>query len=418
MNRYPTPNLAARADKSMARNMTLLAHHELQGYGGLGEGIAMQQCADGRRILWLAHEAAPKNFTGVDVTDPRAPCVIVQTELPHMKVRSNSLEISGDLMAVAYQTQSPGMKPAGFDLFDISKPESPRLVSHFDCSGPHSRGVHALWFVDGQFVHLASGAPDFEPRNPLDDQFYRIIDVREPSRPVEAGRWWLPGTRAGDGAEAPARLPKQFDTGFRVHNTNVFPERPDRAYIGYIDGGSIVLDISDMSAPRVVSSWNHSPPFNGFTHTVLPLFSRDLWIVSDECVQDNGADWPKLVWVVDARNEGNPVPIGTFPAPPVEAFARRGGRFGAHNLHENLPAPCSFRSDHIIIGTFFNAGVRVYDTSNPWQVQELAYYVPAAPALSPVGAIQLNDVYVDDRRIVYTVDRFCGGLYILEMNIG
>jgi len=26
-------------------------------------------------------------------------------------------------------------------------------------------------------------------------------------------------------------------------------------------------------------------------------------------------------------------------------------------------------------------------------------------------------VYVDDRRIVYTVDRFTGGLYILEMNI-
>ena len=42
----------------------------------------------------------------------------------------------------------------------------------------------------------------------------------------------------------------------------------------------------------------------------------------------------------------------------------------------------------------------------------------AAPPLSPVGAIQLNDVYVDDRRLVYTVDRFCGGLYILEMNIG
>jgi hypothetical protein len=37
--------------------------------------------------------------------------------------------------------------------------------------------------------------------------------------------------------------------------------------------------------------------------------------------------------------------------------------------------------------------------------------------LSRAGAIQLNDVYVDDRRIVYTVDRFVGGLYILEMTI-
>ena len=38
--------------------------------------------------------------------------------------------------------------------------------------------------------------------------------------------------------------------------------------------------------------------FSGFTHTVLTLFERGLWIVSDECVQDNGADWPKLVWLV------------------------------------------------------------------------------------------------------------------------
>jgi hypothetical protein len=411
------PSPAARAEQTLSHNMKLLAHHELGGFGGLGEGMAMQQTADGRRILWLAHEAAPKNFSGVDVTDPTKPKLIVQTELPHAKVRSNSLDVVGNTMAVAYQTQTVGLKPAGVDLFDISTPEHPKLISHFDCSGPHSRGVHAVWFVDGKYLHMSAGASDFQPRNPLDDQFYRILDVSNPAKPVEAGRWWYPGTREGDVAPAPARLPAPFDMGFRTHNTNVFPERPDRAYVGYIDGGALVLDIGDLSNIKVVSKWNHSPPFNGFTHTVLPLFNRGLWIVSDECVLDNGADWPKLVWVVDARVEANPVPIGTFPAPPVETFLKRGGRFGAHNLHENLPVPTSFRSDTIIIGTFFNAGVRVYDTSNPYQVQEIAYYVPGAPKLSPAGAIQLNDVYVDDRRIVYTVDRFTGGLYILEMNI-
>jgi hypothetical protein len=397
--------------------MKLLAHHELAGFGGLGEGMAMQLTGDGRRILWLAHESAPKNFSGVDVTDPKNPKLIVQTDLPHMKLRSNSLDVVGNTLAVAYQASTVGIKPAGVDLFDVSRPEKPKLISHFDCSGPHSRGVHALWFVDGKTIHMSAGAPDFEPRNPLDDQFYRILDVSNPAKPVEAGRWWYPGTRQGDAVPPPPRLPAKFDMGFRTHNTNVFPERPDRAFVGYIDGGALVLDIADMGNIKVVSKWNHSPPFNGFTHTVLPLFERGLWIVSDECVQDNGADWPKLVWVVDARSEANPVPIGTFPAPPFDAFAKRGGRFGAHNLHENLPGPTSFRSDTIIIGSFFNAGVRVYDTSNPYQVQEIAYYVPGAPKLSPAGAIQLNDVYVDDRRIVYTVDRFTGGLYILELNI-
>ena len=417
MKTFDMPSQGARADQTLAHNMKLLAHHELAGFGGLGEGIAMQQTDDGRRILWLAHESAPKNFTAVDVTDPRAPKLVVQTELPHMKVRSNSLDVVGNVMAVAYQVQEAGMKPAGFDLFDISVPEQPKLISHFDCSGPFSRGVHALWFVDGKTVHMASGAPDFEPHNPLDDQIYRIIDVSDLTKPVEAGRWWMPGTRVGDTHPQPERLAKQFDTGFRAHNTNVFPQQPDRAYVGYIDGGAVVLDISDKANIKVVSKWNHSPPFNGFTHTVLPLFDRGLWIVSDECVQDGGGDWPKLVWVVDARNEANPVPIGTFPMPSPAAFAKRGGRFGAHNLHENLPLPVSFQSDTLTVCTFFNGGVRVFDTSNPYQVEEVAYYVPGAPKLSPAGAIQLNDVYVDDRRIVYTVDRFGGGLYILEMTV-
>jgi len=408
---------ASRADQTLAHNMTLLAHHELAGFGGLGEGIAMQQVDDGRRILWLAHESAPKNFTGVDVTDPRAPKLVVQTELPHMNVRSNSLDVSGNLMAVAYQVNTPGMQPAGFDLFDISRPEQPRLISHFDCSGPWSRGVHCLWFIDGKTVHMASGAPDFEPHNQKDDQIYRIIDVSDPARPVEAGRWWLPGTRVGDTAPPPPRLSPQFDRGFRAHNTNVYPQRPDRAYVGYIDGGAVVLDISDPADIRVASSWNHSPPFNGFTHTVLPLFERDLWVVTDECVQDDGKDWPKLVWMLDARAESNPVPLSTFPMPPVEVFAQRGGRFGAHNVHENLPLPLSFQSETLIIGTFFNGGVRVYDTKDPYHIEEVAYYVPGAPKLSPAGSIQLNDVFVDERRIVYTVDRFSGGLYILEMNL-
>lgn len=406
-----------RSQQTMAHNMTLLSHHELDGFGGMGEGIAMQQADDGRRILWMAHESAPKNFTGVDVTDPKNPRVVVQTELPHMKVRSNSLDVVGNLMVVASQTKVVNMKPAGFDVYDISTPEQPKLISHFDCSGPYSRGVHAVWFVDGKTVHISSGAPDFQPHNPKDDQIYRIVDISNPGKPVETGRWWYPGTRVGDTAPQPPRLPAQFDTGFRAHNTNVFPQRPDRAYVGYIDGGAIVLDISNPADIKMVSHWNHSPPFNGFTHTVLPLFDRGLWVVSDECVQDDGKDWPKLVWMVDARSDANPVPISTFPAPPYDAFAKRGGRFGAHNLHENLPLPVSFQSDTLTIGTFFNAGVRVYDTTNPYQVEEVAYFVPGTPRLAPAGAIQLNDVFVDDRRLVYTIDRFGGGLYILEMNI-
>ena len=42
--------------------------------------------------------------------------------------------------------------------------------------------------------------------------------------------------------------------------------------------------------------------------------------------------------------------------------------------------------------------------------------MPPGPPMSPAKSIQLNDVFVDERAIVYTVDRFAGGLYILEMD--
>ena len=59
----------------------------------------------------------------------------------------------------------------------------------------------------------------------------------------------------------------------------------------------------------------------------------------------------------------------------------------------------------------------MYDISNQFQPREAAYFVPGAPSMSPKGAIQMNDVYVDDRNIVYAVDRFSGGLYTLEINL-
>ena len=191
--------------QEMAWNFRLVAQHELGGFGGMGEGMSIQLTKDGRRIMWMAHENAPKNFTGIDVTDLKNPRLVVQTELPELYMRSNSLEVVGDIMAVAYQTKSPGQKPAGFELFDISVPENPRSISFVDCSGPYSRGVHQLWFVDGEYLHMSSGAPDFQPRNQLDDQIYRIFDVRDPSKPKEVGRWWLPGTREGDAEPPPVR---------------------------------------------------------------------------------------------------------------------------------------------------------------------------------------------------------------------
>ena len=47
-------------DGALAKNMRLLSNDRLNGFGGVGEGMAVQIARDGRRIMWLAHEDRPR----------------------------------------------------------------------------------------------------------------------------------------------------------------------------------------------------------------------------------------------------------------------------------------------------------------------------------------------------------------------
>ena len=138
--------------------MRLLAQHPLDGFGNCGEGLAIQLTRDKRRVLWIAHESAPKNVTAVDVTNPRKPTVLVQTALPHERMRSNSLDLVGDLLVVADQTQAPGLTPAGFEIFDVADPAIGGDELVLRRLGPLARRPPPV-FVDGEYVHMAAGAP-------------------------------------------------------------------------------------------------------------------------------------------------------------------------------------------------------------------------------------------------------------------
>ena len=115
------------------------------------------------------------------------------------------------------------------------------------------------------------------------------------------------------------------------------------------------------------------------------------------------------VRVVDIADELQPRVISEFPVPQGE-FCSRGGRFGPHNLHEMRPGSLQDAND--IYVTWFNAGLRVVNISDPTAPREVAYFVPEAPPGR--SSIQFNDVLVDGDGLVYVTDRFTGGLYILE----
>jgi hypothetical protein len=393
--------------------MTLVGHVDLTSGG---EGFAMKS-AGGRRLLYFAHESGPHCFSVIDVTDPARAAIVRTVDTASPLVRCNSLDANGNVLAVAAETQKQGQPGGGFRLYTLDDPANPKLAACFDTTGPHSRGAHHVWLSSEKLLHATMGSPQFVPNRDQDDEFFRTVDISDPAHPKAVGDWWYPGQHAGDGQPAPGPIPMadMASNAMRSHDMTIYPSHPNRAYVGYLDGGIVILDVGDEAHPRAVSTVRYVGPF---THTVLPLFSRNLIFTTEESTADSCADDPKRMSLYDVSDETKPRLLSVVPyAADSAELCKRGGRFGPHNVFENKPYGPTWHSDRYVVTTWFGGGVRVFDLADPQHPKEAAYYVPATPVNSPKHAPQINDVFVDDRGYVYAGDRFTGGLSILRSDL-
>ena len=115
------------------------------------------------------------------------------------------------------------------------------------------------------------------------------------------------------------------------------------------------------------------------------------------------------MWVIDARKEDKLIPIATF-MPDREKYYDRPGRYGAHNILENLPAQGPWKD--LVFLTYFNAGLRAVNVSDPFNPKEVGCYVPALENGRP--AVQSNDIGSDEHGRLYLIDRAGAGMHILE----
>lgn len=362
----------------------LLGHSDLNGNG------ATLQLMTYRGLLFVGHMEAGLGTSIVDVTDPSQPLVIGC--LPGYKHTFSPKVQIADLLLVNYEQRWPNMAArTGFAVYDISNPRRPREISYLHIGG---KGVHRIWYTGGRYAFLSAVPPGFR------DRILLIIDMSDPRRPYEAGRWWLPGLWAEGG--------ETWSPTMRccLHHAIV---AGDRAYLGFWDGGVIILDISDISRPQEISRLSLAPREGGCTHTVLPLTGRGLLVATDESTQPCCQEPPKYIRVIDIKDERAPRVIAKCPVPQGD-FGNKGLRFGPHNLHENRPG--SFVSENLIFATYFNAGLRLYDLTEQDTPVEVDYYIPVTPA--GIEAIQINDVYVEPDGLVYISDRAGAGVYILE----
>jgi hypothetical protein len=102
--------------------------------------------------------------------------------------------------------------------------------------------------------------------------------------------------------------------------------------------------------------------------------------------------------------------------PPADfaALCKAGGRFGAHNIHQNRPDATAAHLANTVVGSFFGGGVRAYSIANPNAPVEIGYLVDAPPPGNASHSIQINDVYVDEHGLIYANDRLSGGLDIIR----
>jgi hypothetical protein len=371
----------AAARTADARGLRLLGHSDLGGYGD-----GMQVLRDGD-ALYVGHVGASGMGTSIlEVSDPARPKLVRQLPAPP-GTHSHKVQVAGGLLLVNHERfRGSDAWSAGMAVYRLGDPFTPRQIGWFDAGG---QGVHRIVWDGGRYAYL-SATPDGAARQ---GRVWLIVDLADPEHPVEAGRWSWPG-------------PVPAGKRYAAHHALV---QGERAYLGYGDAGMVILDIADVTRPRLVAQLNWAP--GGDTHTCMPLPGRGLVVVTDEATADRCQEDPKLVRVVDVHDETHPAVIGLCP-PPEGDFCQRGLRFGPHNLHEHRTAQPAYRSETLIFVTYFNAGLRVYDLTDPTAPAEVAHFIPT-PAEGQ-EAPQSNDVFVDASGLVYLTDRVGGGLDILQ----
>jgi hypothetical protein len=341
---------------------------------------------------FVGHMDAPHGTSILDVNDPKHPRVIAHVEIAD-GLHSHKVQVSGDVMVVNYERMKPNSKAdAGLKIFDVSNREKPRQIGFYKTAG----GSHRFTF-DGRYVYFS---PDLEGYL---GNIVMILDLQDPSRPREVGRWWMPGQWSAGG-----ETPTWRGLDHRCHHPI---RKGDRLYVSYWYGGMLILDISDMSRPKLVSHLDWSPPYPAPTHTTLPipwkLNDRDFLVVTDEEIRGKMAPKPAaFLWMVDITDESRPIPVSTFMI-PHEKESETYLQYGAHQPAEQL-------YDNILYVTWFAGGLRAVDISNPYMPKEVGFYVPS-PGKGQT-TVKSNDVFRSKDGLLFLIDRL-NGLEILESDL-
>jgi hypothetical protein len=303
---------------------------------------------------------------------------------------------ASEIPAVEAMEKTP-YSQGGFKIWDIKDRTHPKLITHHKT---HGRGVHRF-DMDANYAYISTEMPGYI------GNILVIYDLKQPSQPEEISRWWIPGQHIA-GGEKPTWSGRQH----RLHHT---VRVGNRLFAGCWHGGVRVVDVQDITKPQTIGAYNYHPPFPEPSHTFMGLTKkingRDIAVAIDEedhahsaaeMAQRRGRPHGAL-WTFDITDVADIKPLAMFEVSELDSpWSRTApGRFGAHQFQEHMKG-----GDTLIYCAWFSGGLRIVDIANPSAPDEIGWYIP-----QPCGkntSPQTNDVDVDDRGLIYIVDRYLG----------
>ncbi|MCC1493722.1 LVIVD repeat-containing protein [Cognatishimia sp. F0-27] len=411
----------------LARNIRQVAHLDIEGGGEV-------TVRDG--YAYVGHMKPPKGTSIIDLSDPANPKVVAHVAPPDEWSHTHKVKVVGNIMitnveqdrrhflrkgdkiaglraeglsdagiaerlgvdlsdiAVLEEALERGYSSGGFRVWDVSDKTAPKLLSYVKT---HGFGVHRF-DMDENYAYISTEMEGYV------GNILVIYDLADPGNPTEVSRWHMPGQHVAKG-----ETPTGVGYSHRLHHAM---RCGDELWAAVWHAGFRVLDASDITNPTLKGSYRFPKAIPEPTHTVMPLEQtidgKRFAIAIDEEHAHLPGRLHGFIWVMDVTDLDNMEPIAAWDL--SERFCpwvgEEGVRFGGHQFREKLDGT-------LIYATWFAGGLRVLDVADPYLPVEVAHYMVPGPTGAPP---QSNDVDVDDKGLIYVLDRN-RGLDILEMTL-
>ncbi len=266
------------------KGMQTIAHNDLGQAAGATSEIWYQN-----HVVYLGYFGcqAPQGSSIVDVKDPANPKVLFKTSPMSgtfssdvSAVSMNTRFFTGELFLEPHETCAAGAV-AEFRFWDTTDPAAPKLMSSFlTVDGVHNASAFIRTDSGEQevYVLLSNINADLADNSDINgvnyedrdmDADFVILKITDPAHPSIVSRWNIHEVWPTLGASA-----FLHDAWLNAAGTV--------AYGAYWDAGLVLIDLSDVAQPKLISRTNYRPEDEGNTHMAVETKNGDYLVVTDE----------------------------------------------------------------------------------------------------------------------------------------